>query len=276
MPFVNTKTNKKTYWGKTIGGTIDKKFVTEKWIKANFQKYYKEFYHKITIRAKSNEWCSVPVGSRENAPKGLPKIEDETLISIYLPNSFKCAFANMANALYAISDYAAARFIEDHFDSDTETLLNLFDSASKKFETNHFNLAPKMLQKKFGYQIKKIKKYDNLLNPVSDGQIKYVTLMPQPNGYKHVIAIAGNKIYDCENIKVLTVCKENIAWCGAQTMEDLDRVGQTIISGYILEVSKKRAKQHLKQKCDKTKDTSKSHEYESKTKKKQKFDMKQG
>ena len=53
----------------------------------------------------------------------------------------------MANALHAVSDFEAARFIEAHFDSDTTTLLSLVDNASKKVETNHFILAPKMLQK---------------------------------------------------------------------------------------------------------------------------------
>ena len=275
MPYVNSKTKKKTYWGKTVGGKIVKNYIDEKWLKENFFKYYKEFYFKVTKRAASNEWCAVPVGSRENAPEDLPKVEDKTYISIYLPNSFKCAFANLANALHAVSDFEAARFIESHFDSDNTTLLSLVDHASNKTETNHFILAPKMLQKQFGYQIKKITIYDNLLKPVPDGQIKYVTLMPQPNGYKHVIAIAGSKIYDCENMKVLTLCKENIAWCSAKTMEDIDRNKQTIIDGCILKVPKRRAKHVLKRKFDREETTTKNHNYESKNKR-TKYNLKEG
>ena len=70
--------------------------------------------------------------------------------------------------------------------------------------------------------------------------------MPTPNGYKHVIAIVNNKIYDCENQKVLTLCKENVAWSGSQVIDFLDSKQQTIIDGYNLILSKKRKNKNLK------------------------------
>ena len=246
-PYIDPETKKRAYYGKTVLGTLDRENITEQWLKENFQKYYPEFIRKLHNPSNLDKYCDVPVGSRDNAVEGLLKIESPMYISIYLPNSHKCAFANMANALYAIYDYGAARYIEDHMNTDINSLINLLNEKGSKHGMNHFTIAIRLLQEKFGYQITAVKTTDDLLKPLPEGHIKYVTLLPQRNGYKHVIAIARDKIYDCENKKVLELCRENIAWCGAQTVKDLLNVRQTIIIGYILRVSKKRAKKELKQ-----------------------------
>jgi hypothetical protein len=43
-----------------------------------------------------------------------------------------------------------------------------------------------------------------------------------------------NRIYDSSNKKVLTLCKENIAWCCSKTLEDLKKTGKTIYNGYLV------------------------------------------
>ena len=253
---INENTKEKEWLGKTVDGTIvPRDDMDEKWLKENFQQFYPKFYTKITtIR---DRWFSVPTGSRDGKTGNLLKIEETSYISIYAPNSHKCAFANLANALYAIPDFEAAKFFEDKMDYDNEQLDALLKKDRRKVDMTSFIIATRLLQEHFGYQLKKIQIYDDLLKPVPLGNIKYVTLMPSANGYKHVIAIVGNKIYDCENQKVLKLCKENIAWCGSQPVDVLNSNRQTIIIGYMLEVSKARRvkkriqfKQHHKKSPD--------------------------
>ena len=55
-------------------------------------------------------WHSLPAGAKRKTPH-LSKIEEDKDIAIYIPDAFKCAFANMANALYAINDNEVADFL---------------------------------------------------------------------------------------------------------------------------------------------------------------------
>ena len=242
--FVNKKTDKKTWWGQTVKGVLIKNYITAAWLKDNFKEFYPRFYEK-TLEQK-DKWHEVPVGARDNDVGNLPKIEEASYVSIYLPGTHKCAFANLANALYAICDNKAAQFFEDNMDTDYEVLIDLLTYKVGDQEMNQFKLATQLLQNRFGYQIEKLRVDDNLLKPLPFNKIKYVTLMPTPNGYKHVIAIVNNKIYDCENQKVLTLCKVNVAWSGSQVIDFLDSKQQTIIDGYNLIPSKKRKNKNLK------------------------------
>ena len=231
---VNKKTNEKSWWGKTVDNKLVKADIDEPWLEENFKDFYSSFYHRII--SESNLWIDVPAGSRDSTVGNLKKIEDVSYVSIYLPRAYKCTFANLANALYAIHDFEAAKFFEKHMDSDIKMLVGLLKSDGGKRDMNQFQLAAHLIQSQFGYQLLKMKKTDNLVRPVPANQIKYVMLMPRPNGSKHVIAIAGNKIYDCENKKVLTLCEENIAWCGSRTVEELLSCKRTILAGFILEL----------------------------------------
>lgn len=242
--FINEKTDTKRWWGQTVKGALIKNFITAGWLEDNFKEFYPRFYEK-TLKQK-DRWHEVPVGARDNDVGNLPKIEEASYVSIYLPGTHKCAFANLANALYAICDNKAAQFFEDNMDTDYEVLIDLLRYKVGDQEMNQFKLATQLLQNRFGYQIEKLRVDDNLLKPLSFNKIKYVTLMPTPNGYKHVIAIVNNKIYDCENQKVLTLCKENVAWSGSQVIDFLDSKQQTIIDGYNLILSKKRKNKNLK------------------------------
>ena len=64
--------------------------------------------------------------------------------------------------------------------------------------------------------------------------------MPNCDGYRYVIAISDNKIFDCENKKVLKLCAENIAWCGSQEKKHYGSEDQTIVNGYVMQSSSKR------------------------------------
>ena len=140
-PLIDPETKKRVYHGKSVMGVEDKKYVTEKWLKENFQKYYPEFIRKLHNPKCLGEYIDVPVGSRDNAVEGLLKIESPMYISIYLPNSHKCAFANLAKALYGIYDYGAARYIENHMNVDYNSLINLLNKKQSKFGMNHFTIG---------------------------------------------------------------------------------------------------------------------------------------
>ena len=47
----------------------------------------------------------------------------------------------MANALDAIYDYGAARYIENHMSTDYNTIINLLNKKQSKHGMNHFTIA---------------------------------------------------------------------------------------------------------------------------------------
>ena len=168
-------------------------------------------------------------------------------VTIHLPNASNHTFANLANALYSIQDDEAAKFFHSHIDSEYETLLKILKREPTKKVENPFKLASALLSQ-FGYHVNKLQNNDNLIEPLEKEKIKLVTLMPNSNGYHHVIAIVENKIFDCENKKVLKLCAENIAWCGSQQKINYGTDEQTIFCGYITQPSSTRNNKTSKRK----------------------------
>ena len=145
----------------------------------------------------------------------------------------------MANALYAINDNEVADFFVSHLNSDYKTLTSFLDDNGSKGAISQFMIAIRILQHKFRYRIMKLKTYDNLLKPPESGSFKYVTVLGAYDDYKHVISIVQNQIFDSSNKKILTLCRENIAWCCSKTVDDLQSSGRTIHSGYLLKPPKR-------------------------------------
>jgi len=233
---IDNKTKKKKWEAVTLDNHTVNHFVDEKWLRSNFEKQYPHYF--IKYMTEKNVWHQLPVGAKRDI-QNLSKNEAEEVISVYSPNEFKCAFANLANGLNAIHDYETAEFFEKHMDSKYQTLTNLLNDDGSKSAKSQFHLAIRLLQFNFGYTCRKITKNDNLLKPTAPGTIKYVTLMGGHDDHNHVISIVRNKIFDSSNKKVLTLCKENIAWCCTKTIESLDKSGRTIQSGYCLTPPKK-------------------------------------
>ena len=70
------------------------------------------------------------------ADKEHPKVELSEDVTIYLPNASNHAFANLANALYSISDFESAEFFHSHLDSEDKTLLKILKrKPTKKWKT---------------------------------------------------------------------------------------------------------------------------------------------
>ena len=79
-----------------------------------------------------------------------------------------------------------------------------------------------------------LKSTDDLLTPPEKSCIKYATVLGAYDDYKHIISIVQNRIYDSSNKKVLTLCRENIAWCCSKTLKDLKESEKTICNGYLV------------------------------------------
>ena len=154
----------------TLDNNLYHHFVDEEWLRKIFEKQYSTYFQKMM--SEKNVWHQLPVGAKREI-QNLSKKEEDEVISIYLPDEFKCAFANLANALYAIHDYDNVEFFEKHMESDydvlTDTLL-LHDDGTKAAK-NQIVLALRLLQFNFGYQVIKLKKYDTLLDPPLPGTI---------------------------------------------------------------------------------------------------------
>ena len=229
------KEGKKAWEGKTSKkGVTYKKGITEEWLSENFKKYYLPFFQDITT--KPNIWHEVPVGGK--ADSNLPKIEDDAYLPIYLENEHKCAFANIANALYEIYDYEAAQFFEENINEDMNNLIPFLNKSGGKSSANAFRIAVRLLQSMFGYKMQPMKQNDKLKISSEFGEIKYVTLLASIDGYKHVISLVGDKILDSTNRKKLVHCKENIAWCSTKTVEELEAGKQMIECGYLVQPPK--------------------------------------
>ena len=233
---IDKKTKKKSWEAQALDHANYKQFITESWLRENIEKQYPEYFYKMmTVK---DVWHQVPVGAKKEMPN-LQKKEEDEVVNIYVPDEFKCAFANLANALYAIHDYAGAEFFERHMNSDYKTLSNLLDDNGTKAAMNQFMLAVRLLQHKHGYKVMKLKKTDDLLRPPKLGTIKYVTLMGSFDDHKHVISIVRNLIFDSSNKKILTLCRESIAWCCSKSVERLKQAGRTIDCGYLLSPPKR-------------------------------------
>ena len=233
---IDNKTKEKKWEAVTLDGHTVQHVVDEKWLRTNFEKQYPHYF--IKYMTEKNIWHQLPVGAKRDI-QNLSKTEDDEFVPIYSPNEFKCAFSNLANGLNAIHDYETAEFFEKHMNSDHETLTNLLNDDGSKSAKSQFQIAIRLLQYYFGYTCIKLKKTDTLLKPPHTGTIKYVTLVAGHDDHNHVISIVQKKVFDSSNKKVLTLCKENIAWCCTKTIESLDKTGQTIQSGYLLKPPKR-------------------------------------
>ena len=241
------ETGEKRWEGKTAKkGITYKDGINEDWLSENFKTFYRPFFDDVM--EVENIWHQVPVGVRSDV-EGLEKIEDNSFVSIYLGNSHKCAFANMANALYEIYDYEAAEFFQENIYKDSRSLITLLNENIKKKTDNDFMIAVRLLQSMFGYVLTKLKTREKLKGSQPFGQIKYVTLLASIDGYKHVISVVGNRIVDTSNRKKLILCKENIAWCASKTLDELDQCKHWIECGYRLDPPNRRLK-YLKKRRD--------------------------
>ena len=175
----------------------------------------------------------VPVGGKSDIESGA-KVEIKKMIPIYIGEEHKCAFANMANALFELNDLKGAKFFEENMHKDHTTLEHLLNDGRNKYVMNEFMMAAHLLQSVFGYRLSPLRKNNDLNKPVPFGSIKYVTLLPSLDGFKHVIAIVGDRILDSSNRRVLTLCKENLAWCSSKCVEELDACGSMIEKGYYM------------------------------------------
>ena len=222
----------KQWDGKTgVPGATYQDVIDEDGLKENFEKYYKPFLNKVlTI---PDVWHMVPVGGKSEKHSEA-KVEDKRMIPIFIGEEHKCAFANMANGLYELYDYKAARFFEENMTIDHTTLEHLLPNSRCKYVMNEFVMAARLLESVFGYTMLPLKIDDKLLKPVPFGSMKYVTLRATIDGFKHVIAIVGNKILDSSSRHILPLCKENIAWCSSKVVEEIDACSRVIESGYLL------------------------------------------
>lgn len=188
---------RKSWEGKCKKGVTYKKGMTEEWLRENFEKYYPSFFEDIMTEA--DVWHEVPVGGKLES--NLPKIEDDAYLPIYLENEHKCAFTNMANALYEIYDYEAAKFFEENIYEHKNNIIPFLNDSRGKTKENDFKIAIRLFQSMFGYKLVPLKKTDKLKTSSMFGDIKYVTLLPSLYGYKHVMSIVGDKILDSTNQK---------------------------------------------------------------------------
>ena len=145
-------TNKITY----------KKLIDEKFLKENYEEDEPDYYERITTTP--NVWHELPSGARVTTAN-LPKTEEDEDIGIYIPNAYKCAFANMANALYELQDYEVADFFVSHLNSDYETIISLINDDGGKGTKSQFMIAIHILQQRFRYKVTKLKKTDDLMTP---------------------------------------------------------------------------------------------------------------
>ena len=233
---INDKGQQK-WEGKTgVDGITYKELISEKWLKKNFEESYPIFFR--SIMTETDVWHAVPAGgkSTEVHNENLKKIEDREMIPIFLGDEPKCAFANLANALYEIHDYDAASFFEDNINKNYKDLIPLVNTGRRsQVVMNEYMVALNLMQSKFGYQAKALKSDETLLEPLEFGHIKYVTLVASLHGgYKHVIAVVGDKILDSSNRKKLTLCKESVAWCSSKSAFELEVFEKTIEIGFLL------------------------------------------
>ena len=265
---IRLKIDKKTKEKKWEAVTLDNHFVghlvDENWLRKNFEKQYPHYF--IKYMTQKNIWHQLPVGAKRDI-QNLPKKETDEVVSVYSPNEFKCAFANLANGLNSIHDYETAEFFENHLDSNYETLTSLLNDDGTKSAKSQFQLAIRLLQFRFGYTCMKLGKKDTLLKPPLPGTIKYATLVAGHDDHNHVISIVENKIFESSNKKVLTLCKENIAWCSTKTIESLDKSGRTIQSGYLLTPPKRIKKKIRKRSIHEIETDDHKNMYERRSKK---------
>ena len=238
---IDPQTKNKSWEAQTADKRSHKNLVDENYLDEEYKEDEPVYYDKL--HNVPNVWHDLPDGAKKDTPH-LPKIEEEENIAIYKPDEKKCAFANMANALYAIGDNEVADFFVSHMNSDYQTLTSLIDDNGGKGTISQFMIAVRILQHKFYYKIKRLKENDDLLTPPKKGFFKYATVIGAYDDYKHVISIVQNQIFDSSNKKVLTLCSENIAWCCSKTLEDWKNTGKTIYNGYLVYPLKK--KLHLK------------------------------
>ena len=243
---IDEKTMEKS-WEVLMYSNINyKNIINESWLIDNLDKeeWKDQLDAMLTIK---DVWHQFPVGGKREIPQ-LPKIEENELIRIYLPNEMKCAFGNLANALYAIFDDEAANFFEQHMRDDYKTITSFLNNDGTKGVMNHFTIAVRLMQYRFGYTARVLKNTDNLFKPPKSNTIKFVTLLGSYDDHKHSIAIVGKKIYDSTNRKVLTLCRESIAWCSSKSVQALMNTGKTIQCGYTLIPPKKKKSKTAKRK----------------------------
>ena len=140
----------------------------------------------------------------------------------------------MANALYELQDYEVADFFVSHLNSDYETIIGLINDDGGKGTKSQFMIAIHILQQRFRYKVTKLKETDDLMTPPKKNTFKYVTVCGGHDDYKHVVSIVENRIYDSSNKKILTLCKESVAWCCSKAVHELEESGRTIDSGYLV------------------------------------------
>ena len=242
---INPITKEKSWEVQTSDKISYKKIIDEKFLDEEYKEDEPDYYK--LLHTVPNVWHELPDGFKKDIPH-LPKIEGEENVAIYTPDEKKCAFANMANALYAIGDNEVADFFVSHMNSDYETLKSLIDDNGGKGTISQFMFASRIIEHKFHYRKGKLKETDDLLTPPKEGCFKYATVVGAYDDYKHVISIVQNRIYDSSNQKVLTLCEENIAWCCSKTLEDWKETGKTIYKGYLVEPLPKRTKKKRKKK----------------------------
>ena len=248
----------------TTNNVTYKNLIDITFLKDNYEKDEPDYYKRLcTI---PNVWHELPSGARRTTAN-LLKIEEDEDIAIYIPNAYKCAFANMANALYELQDFEVADFFVGHLNSDYETITSFIHNDGGKGTKSQFMIAILILQHKFKYKVIKLKPNDSLLTPPKKGHIKFVTVCGGYDDYKHVISIVENRIFDSSNKKILTLCKENIAWCCSKTVNELEASGKTIDSGYLVIPPKKDHNYFKKFNVKKRKLKAKQSENESNAKK---------
>ena len=243
---IDPVTKKKSWEAQTADKMSHKKLIDKEFLDEEYKEDEPTYYESLLNVP--NVWHDLPDGARKKDTPQLPKIEGEENIAIYTPDEKKCAFANMANALYAIGDNEVADFFVSHMNSDYQTLKSLIDDNGGKGTISQFMLASRIIEHKFRYKKNKLKETDDLLTPPKEGCFKFATVIGAYDDYKHVISIVQNQIYDSSNKKVLTLCRENIAWCCSKTVEDLKETGKTIYKGYSVEPIQKKSKKKKKKK----------------------------
>ena len=228
---INPITKEKSWEVQTTNKVTYKNLIDITFLKDNYEKDEPEYYERLcTI---PDVWHELPSGARRTTAN-LPKSEEDEDIEIYIPNAYKCAFANMANALYELQDFEVADFFVSHLNSDYETITSFIHNDGGKGTKSQFMIAILILQHKFKYKVTTLKENDTLLTPPEKGQFKFVTVCGGYDDYKHVISIVQNRIFDSSNKKILTLCEESVAWCCSKTVKELKASGKTIDSGYLV------------------------------------------